>query len=134
MQNRVIERAYESIRGYLPEDAKAVLGEQVPQIEQFIDEELAKFGSELAEYIAAEVAQLLEAAQRDALRSHNDVVAAMGELRAEVVANDTALERAVAKLERSLDDYEHGYRAMGESVRQVVIAAMRAAGIPVPGS
>ena len=39
MENRVIERAYESVRGYLPEDANAVLSEQVPQIEQFIDED-----------------------------------------------------------------------------------------------
>ena len=134
MENRVIERAYESVRGYLPEDANAVLSEQVPQIEQFIDEELTKFGSELAEYIASEVGRLVDAAQREALRSHNDVIAAIGELRAEVVANDAALERAVAKLERSLDEYEHGYQVMGETVRQSVIAAIRAAGIAVPGS
>lgn len=134
MANRVIERAYESIRGYLPEDAKAVLSEQVPEIERFIDDELAKFGGELAEYIAAEVGRLLEVSQREALRSHNEVIAAVGELRADVAANDVALERAVARLERSLDDYEHGYREMGENVRRTVIAAVRAAGIPLPGS
>lgn len=134
MGNRVIERAYESIRSYLPEDAKAVLSEQVPQVEGFIDEELSKFGEELAEYIASEVSQLVDASQREAVRSHNEVVAAVGELRARVVAEDAALEAAVAKLERSLEEYEHGYRVMGESVRQSVVAAIRAAGIPLPGS
>jgi hypothetical protein len=134
MGNRVIERAYESIRSYLPEDAKAVLSEQVPQVEGFIDEELSKFGEELAEYIASEVSQLVDASQREAVRSHNEVVAAVGELRARVVAEDASLEAAVEKLERSLDEYEHGYRVMGESVRQSVVAAIRAAGIPLPGS
>ncbi len=132
MTNRVIERAYESIRGYLPEDANEILNEQVPRIEQFIDDELTKFGSELSEYIAAEVDRLLEESQERAMRSHNELVSVIGEIRADVAANDAVLERAVAKLERSLDDYERRFEELGEGVRRVVITAVRASGIPIP--
>ncbi len=132
MTNRVIERAYESIRGYLPEDANQILNEQVPRIEQFIDDELTKFGSELSEYIAAEVDRLLEESQERAMRSHNELVSVIGEIRADVAANDAVLERAVAKLERSLDDYERRFEELGEGVRRVVITAVRASGIPIP--
>jgi len=133
MTNRVIERAYESIRGYLPEDANQILSEQVPRIEQFIDDELTKFGSELSEYIAAEVDRLLEESDEQAMRSHNELVAVIGEIRADVAANDAVLERAVAKLERSLDDYERRFQELGENVRRAVIGAARASGIPIPG-
>ena len=133
MTNRVIERAYESIRGYLPEDANQILNEQVPRIEQFIDDELSKFGVELAEYIAAEVDRLLEESQQQAMRSHNELVAVIGEIRSDVAANDAVLERAVAKLERCLDDYERRFEELGEGVRRVVITASRASGIPIPG-
>ena len=132
MTNRVIERAYESIRGYLPEDANQILDEQVPRIEQFIDDELTKFGTELSEYIAAEVDRLLEESQERAMRSHNELVSVIGEIRADVAANDAVLERAVAKLERSLDDYERRFEELGEGVRRVVITAVRASGIPIP--
>ena len=132
MTNRVMERAYESIRGYLPEDANQILDEQVPRIEQFIDDELTKFGTELSEYIAAEVDRLLEESQERAMRSHNELVSVIGEIRADVAANDAVLERAVAKLERSLDDYERRFEELGEGVRRVVITAARASGIPIP--
>ena len=133
MTNRVIERAYESIRGYLPEDANEILNEQVPRIEQFIDDELTKFGVALSEYIAAEVDRLLEESEERAMRSHNELVSVIGEIRADVAANDAVLERAVAKLERSLDDYERRFEELGEGVRRVVISAARASGIPIPG-
>lgn len=133
MSNRVIERAYESIRGYMPEDAREILNEQIPRIEQFIDDELTKFGVELSEFIGAEVDRLLLDSQESAHRSHNELIAAIGEIRADVAANDAVLERAVARLERSLDDYERRFEALGEGVRRAVILAARAAGIPVPG-
>ena len=133
MSNRVIERAYESIRGYMPEDAREILNEQIPRIEQFIDDELTKFGVELSEFIGAEVDRLLQEAQESAHRSHNELIAAIGEIRADVAANDAVLERAVARLERSLDDYERRFEALGEGVRRSVILAARAAGVPVPG-
>lgn len=133
MSNRVIERAYESIRGYMPEDAREILNQQIPRIEQFIDDELTKFGVELSEFIGAEVDRLLLDAQESAHRSHNELIAAIGEIRADVAANDAVLERAVARLERSLDDYERRFEELGEGVRRAVILAARAAGIPVPG-
>ena len=133
MNNRVIERAYESIRGCLPEDANQILNEQIPRIEQFIDDELTKFGVELSEFIGAEVDRLLLESQESSLRSHNELVAVVGEIRADVAANDAVLERAVAKLERSLDDYERRFEELGEGVRRAVIAAARAAGVPIPG-
>ena len=133
MINRVIERAYESIRGYLPEDANQILNEQVPRIEEFIDDELARFGAELSEYIAAEVDRLLTESEERGVRSHNELVSVIGEIRADVAANDAVLERAVTKLERSLDDYERRFEELGEGVRRVVINAARASGIPIPG-
>ena len=128
MNNRVIERAYESIRGYMPEDARQILNDQIPRIEQFIDDELTKFGVELSEFIGAEVDRLLLDSQESAHRSHNELIAAIGEIRADVAANDAVLERAVARLERSLDDYERRFEALGEGVRRAVILAARAAG------
>jgi hypothetical protein len=133
MNNRVIERAYESIRGYVPEDANQILNEQIPRIEQFIDDELTKFGVELSEYIGAEVDRLLQQSEDATARSRNEVVAVIGELRANVVAGDATLEAAVAKLERSLDDYERRFEHIGEGVRRAVISAARAAGVPIPG-
>jgi hypothetical protein len=133
MHDRVIERAYESIRGYLPEDANQILDEQIPRIEQFIDDELTKFGRELSECIAAEVDRMLAETRASTLRAHNEVVAVIGEIRADVAAGDATLERAVTRLERSLDDYERRFEDLGESVRETVMAAVRAAGVPVQG-
>jgi hypothetical protein len=133
MHERTIERAYESIRGYLPEDASQVLSEQIPRIGQFIDDELTKFGRELADYIAAEVDRVIAEATASTARAHNEVVAVVGEIRADVAAGDATLERAVARLERSLEAYDRSFEDLGDSVRESVMAAVRAAGVPVPG-
>ena len=130
--NRVIERAYESIRGYVPEDANRILDEQIPRIEEFVDEELARFGEELSAFVGQEIDRLLADAGESAQRAHNEVIAVVGELRAEVAAGDATLEHAVDRLEQGLDAYERRYRELGEGVRDAVLAAVRAAGVPVP--
>jgi hypothetical protein len=134
MANAMIERAYETIRGYVPEDANRILSEQAPRIEQYIDEEMAKFGEELSAYVASEVDRLLDEARQESMHSRNDIIAAIGEIRADVAANDPILERAVARLERSLEDYERRFHELGVGVRKAVLLAVRASGLPIPHS
>ena len=128
----MIDRAYVSIAAYVPEDARRILAEQVAKIEQFIDDEMNKFGEELAEHIGAVVGEVLEEATRDATTLRTELTAAIGEIRADMVANDKVLEGAVSKLERSLDQYETRFKQLGEGVRGAVVTAARASGIPIP--
>jgi len=134
MKTGTIDRAYESVRGALPEDANRLLDQQIPKVEEFIDAELSKFGLELSAFIGAEVDRLLAESSEASQRAHNELIALIGEIRADVAADDAVLERAVEKLERNLGDYERRFDELGERVRRGVADAMRAAGVPVSGA
>ncbi len=132
MANRVIDRAYESIRGYVPEDVKQVLSDQIPKIEKFVDDELEKFGEELSSHIQAEIDALIQKTEAEASQAQANMKTAVEAIRADIAANDHDLEAAVNQLETSLNEYEDRFRNIGEGIRKAALTAVKSTGIPIP--
>lgn len=130
MANRVIERAYDSIREYVPEDARRILDSQAPKIEKFIDDELDKFGAELTEWISAEVEKVVEEQRVFFEQDREALKQIIEELRHDVATNDETLNEVVVKLEAQLDKYEERARQLGKNVREKVSVAVKSTGLP----
>ena len=130
MANRVIERAYDSIREYVPEDARRILDSQTPKIEKFIDDELDKFGAELTEWISAEIEKVVEEQRVFFEQDRETLKQIIEELRHDVATNDETLNEAVVKLEAQLDNYEERAQQLGKNVREKVSVALKSTGLP----
>ena len=130
MANRVIERAYDSIREYVPEDARRILDSQAPKIEKFIDDELDKFGAELTEWISAEVEKVVEEQRVFFEQDREALKQIIEELRHDVATNDETLNEVVVKLEAQLDKYEERAQQLGKNVREKVSVAVKSTGLP----
>ena len=130
MVNRVIERAYDSIREYVPEDARRILDSQTPKIEKFIDDELDKFGAELTEWISAEIEKVVEEQRVFFEQDRETLKQIIEELRHDVATNDETLNEAVVKLEAQLDNYEERAQQLGKNVREKVSVALKSTGLP----
>lgn len=130
MANRVIERAYDSIREYVPEDARRILDSQTPKIEKFIDDELDKFGAELTEWISAEIEKVVEEQRVFFEQDRETLKRIIEELRHDVATNDETLNEAVVKLEAQLDKYEERAQQLGKNVREKVSVAVKSTGLP----
>lgn len=130
MANRVIERAYDSIREYVPEDARRILDSQAPKIEKFIDDELDKFGAELTEWISAEIEKVVEEQRVFFEQDREALKQIIEELRHDVATNDETLNEVVVKLEAQLDKYEERAQQLGKNVREKVSVAVKSTGLP----
>lgn len=126
----IIDKAYESIRGYVPEDVNKMLSEQIPKIEQYIEEEVEIFGKELSSYIDTQVEQALAEAEADAEVVKNKMLAAIEEITADMSDTDATLRAATRDLKEAVDEYKEKFADLGRLVKSSVTAAIKSTGLP----
>ena len=132
MPNRVIERAYESIRGYVPEDAKQVLSDQVEAVEKYVDTELEKFAEELSQYIGEEVSKEMAKLEQSFSTTSENIQKQLDIIAADVTSGDDELAAAVNRLREEQAKINAKFEGAGEIIRKSVVNAARSAGLPLP--
>jgi predicted RecB family endonuclease len=129
--SKIIDKAYESIRGYVPEDVNRVLAEQIPKIEQYIEEEVDAFGEELSNFIEGAVDQAVADVTAEAEQVKQNLLSAIAEIEADMSDNDATLRMATSQLKTAVDEYEAKFAKLGMAVQKGVKAAIKTTGLPL---
>jgi predicted RecB family endonuclease len=129
--SKIIDKAYESIRGYVPEDVNRVLAEQIPKIEQYIEEEVDAFGEELSNFIEGAVDQAVADVTAEAEQVKQNLLSAIAEIEADMSDNDATLRMATSQLKTAVDEYEAKFAKLGKAVQKGVKAAIKTTGLPL---
>lgn len=121
------DKYYNSVRPYMPQDAKRILDEQIPVIKQQVSAEIEAFGKSYAESVTTEVARLVAEIEKDLSASTESLKATTDELLKE--SGDSAkLKEEVEKLKKAVEAHEEQVRGWGETLNaSLKIAAKTAA-------
>lgn len=125
------DESYDSLRPYLPEDARAILDKELPRIQKRIEGEIDAFTSSFSERIAAEVAKVTNEINAELQAANAKLV----EIAADIKANgaNPALLAANAKaLQDEVTAYKQKWEGMGRKVQGAILSAANAAGLKIP--
>lgn len=119
------EDYYTAIRPYIPEDAKAVLETQVPEIQKKVAGEIKEFADSFAAEIAKEAEKELQAALAEMATLRTAIAATTSQLAAANIPPAT-LAAETAKLQQQLADYNARFVGWGETLRKATLTALKA--------
>lgn len=125
------DESYDSLRPYLPEDAKAVLEKELPRIRKSIEGEIDDFTKSFGEQIKAQMEEQKAAIAKDSA----DASGRLTELLQNVTVNagDAAkLAQNAKELQAEITAYRQKWEGMGKSVQDAVLNAARSIGVPIP--
>lgn len=125
------QESYDSLRPYLPEDAKAILEKEIPRIRKQIDGEIDDFVKGLGTYIKSQVEAASKEIEGEAKKTSDRIAKILADLNANG-GNATKLAAATTELQKELDDYKAKWQKLGETVQKCALTAVRAAGVPIP--
>lgn len=120
---------FDSIRSYLPDEAKAILVDQIPKIREAVAADIDDFGKSLGAKLKKELDDAFDAQQKAAgevstqLRTLVDSIGKKG---------SEHLAEVTRQLKESIDAYENQWKTLGAKAREIAVAAVKSAGIPLP--
>lgn len=129
--SKIMDKAYESIRGYVNEDVNRILAEQIPKIEQYIEEEVDNFGAELSGYIDGVVDQVVQDIQAESEQVKQQMLSTIELIESEMSDIDAPLRLATAQLKTNLDAYEEKFVKLGQTVQTSIKTAIKTTGLPL---
>ena len=129
--SKALERAYESIRGYVPDEVNRVISNQIPKIENYIEEETDKFGKRLSEYIESQVAEEVTKIESELNQTKDKLIEGLDRITKEISDADNGLLLATKDLKENIDAYEEKFAKLGGVVKTAVNNGIRSAGIPL---
>ena len=129
--NDVISNAYESIKGYVPDDANAVIESERKRITHEIDKTFEELRTEFAATIASTIAELEKEINDEADGFGKEISALFTEYEKEIEKSDDDFKKKVTALKEKLDQYENASKKLGEATRKGISLAAKGAGIPI---
>ncbi len=127
----IINNAYESIKGYVLEDANAVIESERQRITHEIDKAFEEIRAEFAAKIETAVASL-EKEINDEVDDFDKEINAFFEAHKErIERGDGDFKEKVIALKEKLNKYENAGKKLGEAMREGIGLAAKGAGIPV---
>src|SRR5687768_11206502 len=124
-----LDRYFDSIREYVPEDAKAVLDRQIPAIRDEVKRSVDDFGKQLGDFVHKRIADLTIEQEREARDARVQYERALGDLKTQAGVDPAK----IAALEQAITAYEERWRGLGEKIKGAALLAVRSTGIPIPG-
>lgn len=128
--SRTIDNAYESIKSYLPEDAKSVIDNQRKRIEKDIDIELENFQEEFSKKIKQAVVEIELETERTIKKFNGELSAITNKMRQEV-SDNAELNSAVQVLSGQLDQYDAVVTKLAAATKKAIKVAANTAGLPI---
>jgi hypothetical protein len=128
--SRTIDNAYESIKSYLPEDAKSVIDNQRKRIEKDIDIELENFQEEFSNKIKQVVVEIELETERTIKKFNGELSAITNKMRQEV-SDNAELNSAVQVLSGQLDQYDAVVTKLAAATKKAIKVAANTAGLPI---
>lgn len=127
------EESYDTLRPFLPEDAKRVLEKEIPRIRKQIDGEIDDFVNALSEQIQKEAAQMAKEIEEESTKSTEALGAILSKLNANAADSKVLIASAEA-LKAEVTAYKNKWESMGKNVQKAVLLAAKSVGLPVPSS
>jgi len=121
------QESYDSLRPYLPEDAKAILEKEIPRIRKQIDVEIDEFVKGLGSYIKLQA----EAASKEIESEAKDSGVRMDKIISDLKAIGCDHAKLAGDLQRELDAYKAKWQKFGEAIQKAALTAAKAAGVPI---
>lgn len=128
--SRTIDNAYESIKSYLPEDAKSVIDNQVKRIEKEIDVDLENFREDFIKQIKETVDEIEQETERSIKEFNNELSSITDKMKQEVSGN-SELNSAIQNLSGKLDQYDAVAKKLASTTRTAIKVAANSAGLPI---
>lgn len=125
------EESYDSLRPYLPEDAKSILEKELPRIRKQIDGEIEDFAKSFGDYIKTEVTKVSQEIEKETKEAQVRLDKILVEIGA-AAAGGAALGVQAKKLQDEVEAYKQKWENMGKTTRKAILTAAKATGIPIP--
>jgi hypothetical protein len=128
----ILESHFDSIRAYVPEEARRVLDTNVERVREEISVEIDAFAKSLATEIETKLANEAKQLEDDfgSLKKKSADLLAQANTAA---PNPAQLLALASQLDEEVKAFNAKWKGLGEKARQAVIGAARSAGIPIPG-
>src|SRR5262245_50245716 len=111
---------FDSIRSYLPDDARAILVDQIPKIREAVAADIDDFGQALGDKLKKELDDAFNAQKRAV-----DEISAQMRTLLDGIGKKGAdnVTEATRQLKDSLDAYEKQWKSLGAAAREIAVAA-----------
>ena len=121
---------FQSIQPYLPDDAKRILDVELPKIRDAAIEQIDQFAESLVNEMSRKLEELAAQEKAELVASRDKLTKELAAFVATMVPSP-ALTKAAADLQSAVTEHEKRFSKAGELLRQTVVTALQAQGLPV---
>jgi hypothetical protein len=121
LMSNTIENAYQSLKQYLPDDAKRVLTQESKRVQKVMDDELEKFKDEMNAHIAFEVEKVTTDMQQELNSTRDEINQQLAVLKSDMAPQNDELETLVTALTLKLESYDQSVTSLIKKAKDKVL-------------